>query len=120
ILQIALYSQMIETIQGKLPAFMHVMTPDGKITYRVDDYIAYVRTIKKRFLEAVERDVEIYPDVANHCDICNWWEECNRRRRQDDHLSFIAGMGILHLKEVRKNNIYTLERMANVPLPIPF
>ena len=82
---------MIKSIQGKLPAFMHVMTPDGKISYRVDDYIAYVRAIKKRFLEAVERDVEIYPEVTNHCDICNWWEECNKRRRIDDHLSFIAG-----------------------------
>lgn len=49
ILQITLYSQMIESIQGTLPEFMHVMTPDGKITYRVDDYIAYVRLVKKTF-----------------------------------------------------------------------
>ncbi len=120
ILQIALYSEMIAQIQEKLPEFMHVKTPESKLTYRVDDYIAYVRLIKNRFLELVKLDEEIYPDVAIHCDICNWWEECNKRRREDDHLSFIAGMSNLHIKEVRAQQINTLAQMADVPLPIPF
>lgn len=120
ILQIALYSEMIAQIQAKLPEFMHVKTPEAKHTYRVDDYIAYVRLIKSRFLDLVELDEEIYPDVAIHCDICNWWEECNKRRRDDDHLSFIAGMSSLHIKEVRTQQIYTLDEMAGVPLPLPF
>jgi len=120
ILQIALYSEMIAQIQEKLPEFMHVKTPENKLTYRVDDYIAYVRLIKNRFLELVKLDEEIYPDVAIHCDICNWWEECNKRRREDDHLSFIAGMSNLHIKEVRAQQINTLAQMSVVPIPIPF
>jgi uncharacterized protein len=120
ILQIALYSEMIAQIQEKLPEFMHIKTPESKLTYRVDDFIAYVRLIKNRFLELVKLDEEIYPDVAIHCDICNWWEECNKRRREDDHLSFIAGMSNLHIKEVRAQQVYTLAQMAVVPIPIQF
>ncbi len=90
ILQIALYSEIIGSLQENLPEYMHVMKPDGKISYRVNDYIAYVRMIKKLFLQAMQDNEEPYPDVVAHCDICNWWEECNKRRREDDHLSFVG------------------------------
>ncbi len=53
-----------------------------------------------------------YPDPVPHCDICKWWEVCNDRRRKDDHLSFIAGMGRLQIKEVKNWEVTTLESMA--------
>lgn len=68
----------------------------------------------------MKEENEIYPDLTMHCDICNWWEECNKRRRQDDHLSFIAGMSNFHIKEVRLNHINKLADMAVLSLPIPF
>jgi len=120
ILQITLYSEMIKTIQGVMPEFMHVITPDGENKYRVTDYLFYVQFVKNRFLLAMESEVEVYPDVAAHCDICNWWEECNRRRRLDDHLSFIAGISKQHIKEVRTRDVNTLVAMAELPLPISF
>ena len=32
-----------------------------------------------------------YPEPVEQCEACRWWVRCNARRRQDDHLSFIAG-----------------------------
>lgn len=120
ILQIALYSQMIAELQGRLPENMHVKKPDGTASYRVDEYIAYVRHVKKRFLESVSNNQETYPDPVNHCDLCNWWEVCNKKRRADDHLGFIAGMGTAQIKEVRSHQVNTLQQMAELALPIPF
>lgn len=120
ILQIALYSQMIADLQGRWPENMHVKNPDNPISYRVNDYIAYVRLVKKRFLEFILNNQETYPEPVSHCEICNWWEGCNQKRRADDHLGFIAGMSTSQIKEVRSHNINTLQQMAELSLPIPF
>ncbi|MEI7668806.1 MAG: TM0106 family RecB-like putative nuclease, partial [Pseudomonadota bacterium] len=120
ILQIALYSQIIEEMQGLMPEIMHVQTPEAHHEYRVADFISFVRHTKKKFLESIEDATDTYPEPVNHCDVCNWWEVCNQKRRADDHLSFIAGMGNAQMKEVRAQGINTLEAMAELPLPIPF
>ena len=120
ILQIALYSEKIGFIQGIMPVNMRVQNPDGEINYRVDDYISYVRLAKKRLMDALKMDQQTYPDAIIHCDICNWWETCNSRRRDDDYLGFIAGMGSSQIREVKSHGINTLEEMAKLPLPIPF
>lgn len=120
ILQIALYSEIIEEIQGLLPEYMHVRTPESELSYRVNDYISYLRLIKKRLAAAITEPLETYPEPCSHCDICNWWEHCNDIRRKDDHLSFIAGMGTSQIKEVKLHGINTLQAMSEMPLPIPF
>jgi uncharacterized protein len=43
---------------------------------------------------------------------------CNKRRREDDHLSFIAGMGNMQIKEVNKWGVTTLESMAVLAIPL--
>ena len=120
ILQISLYSELIEEIQSVLPENMHVRTPESEISYRVNDYISYLRLIKKRLDIAITAPISAYPEPCSHCDICNWWEHCNSIRRKDDHLSFIAGMGTSQIKEVKLYGITTLEAMSEMPLPIPF
>lgn len=120
ILQIALYSQMIAELQGRLPEHMHVKKPDGTVSYRVDEHIAYVRHLKKRFLDSVSNNRTTYPEPVLHCDLCIWWEVCNKKRREDDHLGFIAGMGTTQIKEVRSHQVNTLQQMAELALPIPF
>lgn len=120
ILQITLYSQLLEEVQGVLPEYMHVRTPEGETDYRVNDYISYFRLIKKRLAADLQSPNETYPEPCSHCDICNWWEHCNKRRRADDHLSFIAGMGTSQMKELKFQSVDTLDQLASLPLPLAF
>ena len=120
ILQIALYSEKIRDIQGIMPEKMWVQNPEGKIEYRVDDYISFVRLAKKRLIESIEIEKETYPEPTTHCDICNWWEVCNKKRRQDDHLGFVAGIGSTQIKEIRGNNVNTLKELAQWEIPSNF
>ncbi|MBG7613181.1 TM0106 family RecB-like putative nuclease [Polaribacter sp. BAL334] len=120
ILQISLYSEIIEEIQGLLPEYMHVKTPESELSYRVNDYISYLRLIKKRLDNAINTPIATYPEPCSHCDICNWWQHCNSIRREDDHLSFIAGMGTSQIKEVKQHGITKLQAMSELTLPIPF
>jgi uncharacterized protein len=116
ILQIALYSEILAEIQGVLPENMRVRTPESKIIYRVNDYISYLRLIKKRLETAIVTPVETYPEPCSHCDVCNWWEHCNGIRRKDDHLSFIAGMGTSQIKEVKLHGVtmYVIKRKCTI------
>src|SRR3954453_18887813 len=89
-------------LQGVKPEYMHIKNPSGEHRYRVDDFAAYYRLIKNNLLQSVDGPGEIYPEPVPHCDVCRWWQLCNERRRNDDHLSFIAGMGGAQIREVKK------------------
>jgi predicted RecB family nuclease len=125
ILQLCVYSTLLERLQGSKPQHAHVVAPHHKFvpeSYRLDDYSAYYRLVKRRLETALEaRDTVTYPEPAQHCDVCNWWKECNARRRADDHLCFVAGISRLQIKELRTRlDIDTLERLGElgvVPKP---
>jgi uncharacterized protein len=121
VIQICLYSQILESYQGVMPEYMHIKKPSGdEPPFRVNDYISYLRLIQKRFLEFVENPVVTYPEPVGHCENCNWWESCDKRRRDDDHLSFVAGLGKMHALSLKENAINTLEDLANLPTPVSF
>ena len=118
ILQISLYSEILEKLQGVRPEFMHIKNPNGEYKYRVDDFAAYYHMMKADLLQAIEHPQEGYPDIVLYCDVCRWWTVCNGQRRHDDYLGFIAGMRTLQMREVNKWSINTLESMANLPVPL--
>lgn len=123
ILQLCLYSQVVEHIQGLLPEFMHIVTPDNSnfndTPFRTQDYIAYHRLMQRRLKEQLARRPDLYPDPVTHCDICRWWQVCDKRRRLDDHLSLVAGISSLQRVELKDWGIHTLEELSKVPIPIP-
>jgi uncharacterized protein len=125
ILQLCLYSEMAGQIQGKSPEFMHVITPESgfsKINYRYDDFGAYYRFIKGQLVNLVEQSLNViqtYPNPCAHCDICRWWKECDSKRREDDHLSLVAGLGNLQAKQIKNWDITTLEQLAAAQHPLP-
>jgi uncharacterized protein len=64
--------------------------------------------------------VPTYPEPVTFCEVCAWWQPCNARRRADDHLSFVAGISRLQIKELRHLGVGTLERLGDlreVPKP---
>lgn len=126
LLQLSLYSELIAEIQGVMPEYMHVITPEeefSKHSYRLDDFLAYYRFIKARLEKNILNAGDIipaYPIPCAHCEICNWWQQCDTRRRGDDHLSLVAGLSNSHAAEMKKWNVETLQKLAEVPLPLPY
>jgi predicted RecB family nuclease len=125
ILQLCVYSSLLGALQGAMPQEAHVVAPHHRFvpeSYRLDDYAAYYRLVKTRLEAALaQRDAVTYPEPAQHCDVCNWWVQCNTRRRSDDHLCFVAGISRLQIKELRTRlAVDTLEQLgelAAVPKP---
>ena len=101
ILQISLYTEMVGEIQGMLPERMHVIKPGGTEPYRTHDFIHYFRQVRQRFEAALEAGEDTYPEPVPHCAICRWSPHCEARRREDDHLRYVAGLGAPHARELR-------------------
>ena len=56
LLQMCVYSDLVAAIQGVMPTQMHVVLGGSGYqadSHRLDDYLAYYRSVKGRFLEAV-------------------------------------------------------------------
>ncbi|MBU1822964.1 MAG: TM0106 family RecB-like putative nuclease, partial [Bacteroidetes bacterium] len=122
ILQISLYSQLVADLQGSEPQWMHVMTPGNGYSarsYRTNDFTAYFHKIKKRLGDTIIQDNgNTYPHPVEHCGICRWWQHCDKKRREDDHLSYVAGIKNSQIAEMSKWTITTLTGLADLPLPL--
>jgi len=98
VLQLSLYSELVADVQGRTPDWMYVVTPTEDFQpepYRFAEYAAYYRYIKARFeklCNAAPDTVTTYPEPTPHCPICRWFAECDKKRRDDDHLSLVAGI----------------------------
>jgi predicted RecB family nuclease len=128
ILQLALYSDLLRVIQATTPEHFHVVTPDPASpveTYRVQDFAAYFRLVRRRFEATVQQDANAiaaanYPEPVEHCDVCRWWSNCNKRRHDDDHLTLVASISRLQMRELEKAGVTTLAKLGTLPLPLPF
>ena len=171
ILQLSLYSELLEKAQGVKPEFLWVVTPapGGKFSeeqYRVAEYAAYYRHVKKRLQAAVggrevardewrvaskenaaaERsepsrgaatatataqyalnfgtkaqpaaESQTYPEPVEHCNVCRWFKVCDAQRRNDDHLSLVAGIRRQQRDQFEEWGAGTMAKLAALPIPL--
>ena len=117
ILQLCVYSYLLEKIQGTRPALMHVVPPGTDFepsSYRTDDFGAYFRLLERDIDQFVTHPSETYPELVSHCDSCAWWTACEERRRGDDHLCYVAGISRTQIKTLRAWGIDKLADLATL------
>ena len=128
LLQMCVYSDLVARIQGVMPAEMHVALGGSGHhvdTHRVDDYSAYYRSVKQRFLEAVDLSqplaypLPVIPEPVGHCEVCRWQPTCAGLRRGADHLSLVASMRSDQARRLRDAGIPTLTALASLHEPLP-
>lgn len=118
ILQLCLYSELVSHIQGAMPARMTVVVPGDNFVkehHRVDDFAAYYRRSRAALLARLERAEESYPEPVEHCDVCRWWPQCDKRWRADDHVSLVAGISRMQRTDLAEHEIRSLRGFAESP-----
>jgi predicted RecB family nuclease len=123
ILQLSLYSDLLAKIQGTAPENLWVVPPGEGFPaekYRVSDYAAYYRHVRRRLLRAAGDDAGkgTYPEPVEHCNVCRWFKECDARRRTDDHLSLVAGIRRQQRDQFEAWNAKTMGKLAVLPIPL--
>lgn len=123
VLQLCLYSDLLAGAQGRAPEFAYVVPPVTGFAperFRLSDYAAYFRYVRGRLQAAVGADEDIYPEPVPYCDICRWRGDCDKRRREDDHLSLVAGISAIQRSELERHGIATMTALGELPLPLPW
>jgi uncharacterized protein len=120
ILQLCVYADLLERVQGVAPERVVVVTGDGREhPHRLADYAAYYRRAKAQFSARVfggEPLPQTYPDPVDHCRVCDWWTVCMDRRRDDDHLSLVAGMTRQATERLAADGLRTVQALGDAPL----
>ncbi len=119
IIQMCVYADLLERLQGVKPETVYVVTGDGiEHPHRLEDYAAYYRHAKARFEARVlggSRAMDTYPDPVDHCRVCVWYPTCIQRRRDDDHPSIVAGMRRVDTERFLDDGVPTLTAIAGLP-----
>lgn len=116
LLQLCNYSEHLERLQGTPPAYGHLVLGTGlEAHFRIDDYAAYYRHQKRRFLERMQAPAESYPVEIAHCAICRWTEDCAARREADDYLGIVAGMRVGQIERLAGARIVRIGELAVAP-----
>ena len=115
LIQLANYSEHLTRLQGSAPYEMHVLLGSGaERSFRLDDYAAYYRGVKTRFLERMQSSPNsTYPFETSHCTICPWNSACARRRSDDDHLSLVARIRRDQISKLESASITTMTALGD-------
>lgn len=118
LVQLCNYSEHLERLQGVIPELGHVVLGNGETAaFRLHDYMAYYRHLKRAFLDFVgDADrtdaARQYPFECTHCAICPWDGACEKVRRDDDHLSLVAWMRRDQIAKLEAAGIVRLGELA--------
>jgi len=119
IIQLCFYSDLLTEIQGVVPDYMHVVLGGGAQPekFSVHRYLAYFRKVRREFEAANQVKAETYPEPVDHCRVCIWSTVCDRRWRDDDHLSLVAGISRSQRKALVECGVNTVSGLASPELP---
>jgi uncharacterized protein len=116
LLQLCFYTEQLARIQNRWPDRMHVVNGLGeRESFKPQDFLAYYRRLKARFLDAVENGRPTYPYPVDHCSLCEFLARCQEQWDADDHLSLVAGIMRTQVERLEAEGITKLRSLAAVP-----
>ena len=122
LLQLLLYSDLLQRVQGAEPERMHLALGGGEgridASFRVAEYAAYYRAVRRRFEAHADAPPGTYPEPVEHCGLCDWSRVCADRRRADDHLSLVAGITRGQRRRLVEQGVTTMADLGALGLPV--
>ncbi len=115
VLQLCFYAELLAAIEQVEPRRFHVVLGNGeRVSLAADDFMAYFRRVRQRFVDHIERgEAATYPEPVEHCGVCRWASRCQARREADEHLSLVAWMRSDQATKLRSAGIDTLTALAD-------
>lgn len=113
VLQLCFYTEQIERLSGVAPKRMHIALGSGESeSFRVADFAAYFRRVRRHFLQAVAAEAATEPYPVEHCGLCDFRPLCEVQWDAVDHLVRVAGIRRDQVERLRAADIATLADLA--------
>lgn len=115
LVQLCCYAEMLELIQGCLPANISIVLGNKEIkTFRTADYYFYYYSLKRRFLEFQEKfDPALAPEWLQLGQQSRWTSIANEILDKRDDLLRVANISKSQMKRLKDAGVTTLTALAN-------
>ena len=112
IFQITSYSHMLSTIQGVVPEKMYLIDGTNETrSYKTKEYLDFYLFTKKNFekyLKNISKE-KIYPEKCDHCEMCNFADECEKIWENDNYINQVAKINRSQIEKLKKIGIKTVD-----------
>ncbi|PZF84494.1 TM0106 family RecB-like putative nuclease [Jiangella anatolica] len=113
LLQMAVYAQRLEELQGVPPQTLTVILGDRQqVAVPYVDVAAYARHAMRRYGQWLAEPPPTYPIRVSHCAICPWKETCAGQWRDDDDLVLVPFLRRDQRDALHAAGIDTVEQLA--------
>ncbi|TDD70262.1 TM0106 family RecB-like putative nuclease [Jiangella aurantiaca] len=113
LLQMAVYAQRLEELQGVPPQTLTVILGDRQqVAVPYVDVAAYARHAMRRYGQWLADPPETYPLRVSHCAICPWKPTCAQQWQDDDDLVLVPFLRRDQRDVLRAAGIGTVEQLA--------
>ncbi len=119
VLQLVLYSDLLNEVQGLAPEFAHVELGTGKrATLRLAEYAHYARAARARLETFVADPQPTRPVPCADCALCRWADHCESVWQAEDSLFNVANIGRGQVKKLEAAGITTMAALAELDRPV--
>ena len=114
IVQLCVYSELLESIQGIRPKNMHLYLGNQELhTFKVSDFFYYYSKVKERFSKFLNNlPKDTYPEPCSHCKFCKWKDRCDSQWEQDDYLCKVANIQRSQINKLKKSGIFSVAKLS--------
>ncbi|TDE10116.1 TM0106 family RecB-like putative nuclease [Jiangella asiatica] len=114
LLQMAVYAQRLEHLQGVPPQTLTVILGNRlRVSVAYVDVAAYARHAMREYGQWLADPPQTYPLRVNHCAICPWHDTCDTRWRADDDLVLVPFLRRDQRAALRAAGIDTVDALAS-------
>jgi uncharacterized protein len=114
VLQLVLYSDLLEQVQGVAPEFAHVKLGNGATaSLRLSDYSAYARAARTRLQSFVNTPGPTRSVPCASCALCRWADHCTATWQAEDSLFNVANISRQQVKRLEAAGIKTMAGLAS-------
>ena len=122
VLQIAIYGDLLETMQGRAAQRGSLMLSTGETAtpyvieqFQLDEVRYYVRRAVRRLEAFAARlPLDLMPEPCGYCDKCEWLAACEERWAEADHLCQVADITSRQAARLREAGVPTLSMLASL------
>ncbi|WP_198586174.1 TM0106 family RecB-like putative nuclease [Roseovarius salinarum] len=120
LLQLALYSDLLAPLQGRIPENAHVLLGDGsRASFRLPEYADYARQARDRLERFVANPWPTRPIPCATCDLCRWRDHCAEVWEREDSLFLVAGISRSQVAKLEAAGITTMAGLAEQEERVP-
>lgn len=113
VLQLCLYSDLIEKVQGVAPEAAHLQLGDGsRFTVRLSEVSAYARHARRMLEVFLMERPETRSEPVSACTLCRWSSHCAEQWEADDSLALVAGISRSQRQKLEAVGITTMAALA--------